>query len=249
MINFEDDKEIIKSSFAISKLILEASFLIDLTENIFCKLKEVSQKQNLIENDKLLLMKVYENLLLTDSQKFFLNINWDLVKKGIVSQDHHYLRCLSTAAEYANLDNNMVLQGANIALQYDLRNGKLNSMNSTQDDAMEDGEKGFGQLIFTAEDIKTNLLPMSGILVPIRKNLPRNYTKNSNFILTESLNAALKALTFSLTTKNPVIIEGDLGTGKTALLEYFATLMGRTESSEILKLQLGEQTDSKVYHL
>ena len=37
-----------------------------------------------------------------------------------------------------------------------------------------------------------------------------------------------------------------IGCGKTALVEFMAAVTGHTKATEILKVQLGDQTDSKV---
>ena len=41
-------------------------------------------------------------------------------------------------------------------------------------------------------------------------------------------------------------MEGPIGCGKTTLIEYLAAVTGRTKPPHILKVQLGDQTDSKT---
>lgn len=46
-----------------------------------------------------------------------------------------------------------------------------------------------------------------------------------------------------------VMLEGPVGSGKTSLVECLAASVGRTSSPHLLKLQLGDQMDSKVFLL
>ena len=44
-----------------------------------------------------------------------------------------------------------------------------------------------------------------------------------------------------------VMLEGPVGSGKTSLVECLAASVGRTSNPHLLKLQLGDQMDSKVF--
>ena len=44
-----------------------------------------------------------------------------------------------------------------------------------------------------------------------------------------------------------VMLEGPVGSGKTSLVECLAASVGRSSSPYLLKLQLGDQMDSKVF--
>lgn len=50
----------------------------------------------------------------------------------------------------------------------------------------------------------------------------------------------------AVASQKPVLLEGPIGCGKTALVEYLAAATGHMKSPNILKVQLGDQTDSKV---
>lgn len=50
----------------------------------------------------------------------------------------------------------------------------------------------------------------------------------------------------AVASQRPVLLEGPIGCGKTALVEYLAAATGHMKSPNILKVQLGDQTDSKV---
>jgi MoxR-like ATPase len=44
----------------------------------------------------------------------------------------------------------------------------------------------------------------------------------------------------------PVLLQGPVGCGKTSLVEYLSHMTGRTTSPYLIKVQLGDQMDSKV---
>lgn len=66
-------------------------------------------------------------------------------------------------------------------------------------------------------------------------------------VLTDTTMKNLKSLVLGFSTKSIVLVSGDIGCGKTSLIEYFAQCLGRTAPPLMLKLQLGDQIESKVY--
>lgn len=50
----------------------------------------------------------------------------------------------------------------------------------------------------------------------------------------------------AVASQNAVLLEGPIGCGKTSLVEYLAGMTGRRKPPQFLKVQLGDQTDSKV---
>lgn len=56
----------------------------------------------------------------------------------------------------------------------------------------------------------------------------------------------LRRVALALAAQKPVLLEGPIGCGKTSLVEFLAEATGHVRSREILKVQLGDQTDSKV---
>ena len=65
-------------------------------------------------------------------------------------------------------------------------------------------------------------------------------------ILVPSTRASLRSLALAVAAGEAVMLEGAVGSGKTALVERLAWSTGRDRVPELLKLQLGDQTDSKV---
>lgn len=67
-----------------------------------------------------------------------------------------------------------------------------------------------------------------------------------SFVLVESMCKNLQTLAVAVASQNAVLLEGPIGSGKTALVEHLAALTGRRKPPQLLKVQLGDQTDSKV---
>lgn len=56
----------------------------------------------------------------------------------------------------------------------------------------------------------------------------------------------LRRLELAVSDGLPVLLEGPIGCGKTSLVEHLAEKVGQTGSPQLMKLQLGDQMDSKV---
>lgn len=67
-----------------------------------------------------------------------------------------------------------------------------------------------------------------------------------DLVLVDSTCKNLRRLALAVASQKPVLLEGPIGCGKTALVEFIAAVTGHTKATEILKVQLGDQTDSKV---
>lgn len=57
---------------------------------------------------------------------------------------------------------------------------------------------------------------------------------------------SLRSLALAVSAGRPALIQGPVGCGKTLLVQRLASLTGRQAAPHIIKVQLGDQTDSKV---
>jgi midasin len=71
-------------------------------------------------------------------------------------------------------------------------------------------------------------------------------TSSKSFVSVVSALKNLRRLELAVSDGLPVLLEGPIGCGKTTLVEHLAESMGRTRSPQLIKLQLGDQMDSKV---
>jgi midasin len=69
---------------------------------------------------------------------------------------------------------------------------------------------------------------------------------SKSFVPVASALNNLRRLELAVSDNLPVLLEGPIGCGKTTLVEHLAEVMGRTGSQQLMKLQLGDQMDSKV---
>ncbi|KAM9840331.1 midasin [Aulostomus maculatus] len=101
-----------------------------------------------------------------------------------------------------------------------------------------------GQVV--SEDLSQNVVAVCGVVLP--RIVPRQAEKMSHkdMILVDSTCRNLRRLALAVASQKPVLLEGPIGCGKTALVELMAAVTGHTKATEILKVQLGDQTDSKM---
>lgn len=93
--------------------------------------------------------------------------------------------------------------------------------------------------------IKQSLLNISTVVILI-SILQVN---KKDLVLVDSTCRNLRRLALAVASQKPVLLEGPIGSGKTALVEFMAAVTGHTKTTEILKVQLGDQTDSKVSNI
>uniref|UniRef100_A0A8C4L875 Midasin n=1 Tax=Equus asinus asinus TaxID=83772 RepID=A0A8C4L875_EQUAS len=67
-----------------------------------------------------------------------------------------------------------------------------------------------------------------------------------SYVLVESVCKNLQTLAMAVASQNAVLLEGPIGCGKTSLVEHLAAMTGRRKPPQLLKVQLGDQTDSKM---
>ncbi|XP_058163130.1 midasin isoform X2 [Dasypus novemcinctus] len=67
-----------------------------------------------------------------------------------------------------------------------------------------------------------------------------------SYVLVESVCKNLQTLAMAVASQSAVLLEGPIGCGKTSLVEHLAAMTGRQKTPQLLKVQLGDQTDSKM---
>uniref|UniRef100_A0A8C3BNE5 Midasin n=1 Tax=Cairina moschata TaxID=8855 RepID=A0A8C3BNE5_CAIMO len=103
-----------------------------------------------------------------------------------------------------------------------------------------------------SDDLSANVVAVCGIVLPRlqlvseEQQVSRETELTSHFVLVESACTNLQNLAIAVAFQSPVLLEGPIGCGKTSLIEYLAAATGRTKPPHILKVQLGDQTDSKT---
>ncbi|XP_069561962.1 midasin [Brachyistius frenatus] len=101
-----------------------------------------------------------------------------------------------------------------------------------------------GQVV--SEDLSQNVVAVCGVVLP--RIVPRQLEQMNpkDLVLVDSTCRNLRRLALAVASQRPVLLEGPIGCGKTALVEFMAAVTGHTRTTEILKVQLGDQTDSKM---
>ncbi|XP_067882619.1 midasin [Heterodontus francisci] len=97
-----------------------------------------------------------------------------------------------------------------------------------------------------SRDLSENVVAVCGIVLPRKQFIHQDQCISKALVFVASTHRYLHNLAMAVVSQNAVLLEGPIGCGKTALVEYLAALTGRQKPPEFLKVQLGDQTDSKM---
>nr|XP_011765711.1 midasin-like [Macaca nemestrina] len=108
-----------------------------------------------------------------------------------------------------------------------------------------------------SSDLSPRVTAVCGVVLPGQPPAPGELGGNRSssreqelalrsYVLVESVCKNLETLAMAVASQNAVLLEGPIGCGKTSLVEYLAAMTGRTKPPQLLKVQLGDQTDSKM---
>ncbi|KAM8954164.1 midasin [Pelodytes ibericus] len=98
-----------------------------------------------------------------------------------------------------------------------------------------------------SDDLCSSVVSVCGVTLPKKLMTGQSKAKNASpLVLVESTCRSLHSLALAVSYQNAVLLEGPIGCGKTALVEHLANVTGRFKPPDILKVQLGDQTDSKM---
>lgn len=117
------------------------------------------------------------------------------------------------------------------ALKYDLKNSELVTTVHSDTNSRN------------IQSPSTKITYIEGICIPI---LNSNETKPTHVVQVSSTKRNLKRIALGLATNKPISLIGPVGSGKTTLVEHLACKMGHTIGETFVKVQLGDQTDSKM---
>uniref|UniRef100_A0AAQ6AJN3 Midasin n=1 Tax=Amphiprion ocellaris TaxID=80972 RepID=A0AAQ6AJN3_AMPOC len=101
-----------------------------------------------------------------------------------------------------------------------------------------------GQVV--SEDLSSNVVAVCGVILPRTAPRQPQQVNPKDLVLVDSTCRNLRRLALAVASQKPVLLEGPIGCGKTALVEFMAAVTGHIKATEILKVQLGDQTDSKM---
>ena len=97
---------------------------------------------------------------------------------------------------------------------------------------------------FSEEDLIGSYAAVCGVMLP--RQVGSTSIVDKSLVMVPSTHQNLHSLALSVASESGVLLEGPIGSGKTVLVEYLAMATGRTGATDLLKVQLGDQTDSKV---
>ena len=103
-------------------------------------------------------------------------------------------------------------------------------------------------------DLSNNVVSVCGVLLNkldindtvTCNNDPKLVTQKEKLTVVSSTEANLRRLALAVAADQPVLLVGPVGSGKTTLVEHLAAVTGRIKAPHLMKIQLGDQTDSKV---
>uniref|UniRef100_A0A8C4LI47 Midasin n=1 Tax=Equus asinus asinus TaxID=83772 RepID=A0A8C4LI47_EQUAS len=94
-------------------------------------------------------------------------------------------------------------------------------------------------------DLSSRVTAVCGVVLPGNSSREQELAFRS-YVLVESVCKNLQTLAMAVASQNAVLLEGPIGCGKTSLVEHLAAMTGRRKPPQLLKVQLGDQTDSKM---
>ncbi|XP_032952982.1 midasin isoform X1 [Rhinolophus ferrumequinum] len=106
-------------------------------------------------------------------------------------------------------------------------------------------------------DLSSRVTVVCGVVLPRQLPGPGEQASNRSstreqelafrsYVLVESVCKNLQTLAMAVASQNAVLLEGPIGCGKTSLVEHLAAMTGRRKPPQLFKVQLGDQTDSKM---
>ncbi|CAG2222307.1 MDN1 [Mytilus edulis] len=155
--------------------------------------------------------------------------------------------CMSSSQREEFLSN--FLPDKSVFADYQIRYGSMSRDTTTEESGTQ--LAGLSSRIqevlasFTETDFHHSIVMVAGIMLP-KAVVVEDLMTTCSLIPVESTVSHLRSLALAVASGNPVLLQGPVGCGKTSLVEHLAQVTGRQKSPALMKIQLGDQTDSKV---
>ncbi|KAM9551495.1 midasin-like isoform 2-T2 [Salvelinus alpinus] len=209
------------------------------------------------------LMGATLRFLQSDCAKFRVLWDWSACVSQLLTSDimvrGYTAQCLALVSHMT--DNQKTIFLRKVLSSDEIQHMKIKSLEETQQFEVEKAlvlanqgtvmwhqEKGNkftrGQVV--SEDLSQTVVAVCGVVLP---RIAPKQTEQGNLkdlVLVDSTCRNLRRLAMAVASQKAVLLEGPIGCGKTALVEFLAAVTGHTKTPEILKVQLGDQTDSKM---
>ncbi|XP_016427493.1 midasin-like [Sinocyclocheilus rhinocerous] len=209
------------------------------------------------------LMGATLRFLQSDCEKFRVLWDWSACVSQLLTSDvmvrSYTARCLALVSHMT--DNQKTIFLRKVLSSEEILHLKMKSLEETQllevEKALVLANQGSavwrkervkkvtrGQVV--TEDLTRSVTVVCGVILPRRTPRQDEQTSLSNLVLVDSTCQNLRRLAMAVASQKPILLEGPIGCGKTALVEYLAAVTGHIKAPDILKVQLGDQTDSKM---
>ncbi|XP_046836565.1 midasin isoform X1 [Vespa crabro] len=183
------------------------------------------------------------NILSSATTHFKHKWNWSKFYKFLKHKDNRVkwiaLKCISIIlgmSEAVHLSCAAVLIGdiKEFLIEYEEKN--------VEPLALENLTDSMKNIMVILKDFPS-LTSIGNILLPVFN--PNKITNDVSLVSVPSMEESLQSLAIALASRKCICLQGSVGCGKTALVEYLAEITGH-DSSNFIKVQLGDQTDSKM---
>ena len=103
---------------------------------------------------------------------------------------------------------------------------------------------------FDDKDFSEEIVSVYGVLINKYKSCDsietNPFSDENKIVLVPTTQSNIRSLALAVSYGKPVLIEGPVGCGKTLIIEYMSSLTGRYKAPHLMKVQMGDQIDTKI---